>query len=184
MMQLPNGQVVNVADVGMPSSETPVPVKYAVIVDLDGTLADHEERLKFIPSDPKGGDWTAFYRNQIDDPVFEGVAEIVRRLSNFFIVICTARPEKYRLDSEKWLAVNQIPYDAMMMRPDGDWRPNQEIKSDQLDTIISLGWDPFLAFEDHPGTIEMFRERGVETLAVSNHWEEYGDEFQEGTTND
>ena len=119
-----------------------------------------------------------FYRNQLADPVFEGVAELVRRLSDMYVAILTARPEKYREDSERWLMNNRINWDALMMREEGDTRPNVEVKQDQLAAILKLGWRPFVAFEDHPGTINYYREQGIETLAVSSHWEEYGEEEQ------
>jgi beta-phosphoglucomutase-like phosphatase (HAD superfamily) len=149
-----------------------IPTKWAVLVDLDGTVADHEARLKLIPT-AAGGDWEPFYRNQINDPTFEGVAEIVRRLQDLFIVIVTARPEKYREESQQWLVNNRIPYDAVLMRAEGDHRPNEEVKQDMLDQVYALGWTPFIAFEDHPDTIKMFRDAGIETLAVSSHWVEY-----------
>ena len=71
---------------------------------------------------------------------------------------------------------NKINWDALMMRAEGDFRSNLDVKKDQLEIVLTLGWRPFLAFEDHPDTIEYYREQGIETLAVSAHWEEYGGE--------
>jgi uncharacterized HAD superfamily protein len=131
--------LVNAQQQVMNRSELPqIPTKWAVLVDLDGTIADHEARLKLLPK--PDGDWEPFYRNQINDPTFEGVAELVRRLQDLFIVIVTARPEKYREESQQWLVNNRIPYDAVLMRAEGDHRPNEEVKQDMLDQVYALGW--------------------------------------------
>ncbi len=171
-IRLPDGSV---REVEMPAEEQAVPQRWAVLVDLDGTLSDHEKRLPFLPENPddQDADWTDFYRNQLSDPPFVGVAEIIRRLRDMYVVIMTARPEKYRADSERWLQNNQINWDAMLMRAEGDHRPNMEVKKDQLELVLGLGWRPFIAFEDHPPTIDMLRAAGIETLSVSNNWEEF-----------
>ena len=170
-----NAQNQAVDTPGMPE----IPTKWAVLVDLDGTVANYEERIPLMPKD-MDGDWGPFYRNQINDPPYEGVAEIVRRLQDLFIVIVTARPEQYREESAQWLVNNRIPYDAMMMRDSNDSRFNEEVKRDMVVAIKSMGWTPFLAFEDHPDTIEMFRGMGIETLAVSSHWMEFKGGDDEG----
>ena len=156
-----------------------IPTKWAVLVDLDGTVCNYEERIPLMPKD-MDGDWEPFYRNQINDPPYEGVAEIVRRLQDLFIVIVTARPEQYREESAQWLVNNRIPYDAMMMRAEDDASDNEAVKLDMLIRIREMGWTPFLALEDHPATIEMYRDEGIETLAVSSHWMEFKGGDDEG----
>src|SRR4051812_6569456 len=94
----------------------------SAIIDLDGTLADCRHRLHHVLPGAKR-DWEAFFAGIYDDNLIHPVAAVVRSLArDYKIVLCSGRPEKYRGVTTKWLDEFNVPFDALYMRPDGDFR--------------------------------------------------------------
>jgi FMN phosphatase YigB (HAD superfamily) len=105
-----------------------------IIFDLDGTIANVDARRK------------AAYEAQdilkLDVPN-ELVVSVLRDLreQGKHIVIVSARNDKNRAVIEEWLAKYGIHYDALYMRPDGDYRPDNVFKQELLDNIRKGGED-------------------------------------------
>lgn len=119
---------------------------------MDGTLSDCSHRAHLLPN------WNDFFADMHKDPVIEQVQDIFksfayrRSLSSSFcerigLIIVTARPEDYRVQTESWLKNNKIFYDRVYMRKSGDYRKDPEIKKDILDQIIQDGYTPYLAID-------------------------------------
>lgn len=146
-----------------------------VIFDIDGTLADGSHRMHHIQSKPKN--WKAFFEAQVDDPPIKPVVNLLQELwaTHNTILFCTARPEDYRAQTEKWLkdVVMNAPWwpnpvyprpnrePLLYMRAKGDFRNDDIVKSELLDQMIREGYDPVIAFEDRKRVVKMFRERGL-----------------------
>src|SRR3954453_10819507 len=117
-----------------------------VIVDMDGTIADASRReRKFLLGKVK--DWNGFFRDMENDPPITPVLDHVKKLAKRYdIVILPGRPEKYRHQSEKWLAKHQVPYTDLLMRRAADKRPDYEAKASLLSELngrkIVLPLDP------------------------------------------
>lgn len=144
-------------------------MKPAVIFDIDGTVADAGHRLGFITGGAK--DWDRFFEPALvmqDAPIsplldcaqaFDAWAE------NIFV---TARPERIRGVTSDWLGIH-MPWAGrikLMMREDHDRRPSDQVKRGHLMALRADGFSPFLAFDDRPEDIAMYRAEGVKCMDV------------------
>jgi phosphoglycolate phosphatase-like HAD superfamily hydrolase len=144
----------------------------AVIFDLDGTLTDCRHRLHFVEDKPQEGkkkkDWKAFFEAGVHDTPHKHMIQLaaVLTLFRFKLVFCTGRPESYRGDTLAWLGDHvKFRHDALLMRRDGDYRPDTEVKSEMVDEIVNqFGFKPVLAFDDRQAVAEMFQKRGIPCL--------------------
>lgn len=138
-----------------------------VICDIDGTIADTGHRIKYITNGLK--DWDKWHANAHKDKPIEEIVMLLDLLSaaDFKIVMCTARDEKCRNDTVKWLEENDIPYDALYMRKKGDRRDDDIIKFELLEQIYEAGYEPVLVLEDRSRVVRMWRDAGLRCLQVS-----------------
>lgn len=146
-----------------------------VICDLDGTLCDITHRLGHVQGEKK--DWKTFFsllsqdslrkdvRQQMWDIVQETGFEAKVRTKIIFV---SARPEKYRKDTEEWLEkIYRGPYDLLIMRNDGDSRDDTIVKSEIHDKYLK-GLTIKAIFDDRPKVIRMWREKGLNVIDVGN----------------
>lgn len=131
----------------------------AIIVDIDGTLADNKHRQSLVQTAPK--QWDEFFKLCEFDSVIEPVAEVVRSMNrDHHILIVTGRPERYRESTVRWLRKHNVPFWSLYMREDDDHRPDHIIKHEIL-TQIRYVHDPILAIDDRPEVVNMWRENGI-----------------------
>lgn len=130
-----------------------------VLVDIDGTLADLTHRLHFVEKTPK--DWKGFFAEMAHDAPRLDVIKKVKKLSKLHnIVLVSARPEAYRPETKAWLKKYKIPYETLIMRPNGDSRPDNEIKQDMLNTYLKKDMIE-MVIDDRPRVIRMWQENGL-----------------------
>lgn len=146
----------------------------ALIVDLDGTLADVEHRIHHLAGEP---DWNAFHADMENDPVIEGVAELVRLLKAgapaddpIAVLAVTARHDdpRHEATTRAWLELANVPFDRLYMRRDADARPDVIIKAEILDRILEDGYLPQWALDDRPDIIAMWRTHGITALQCAD----------------
>ena len=83
------------------------------------------------------------------------------------IVIVSARNDKNRWVTEGWLAKYNIHYDALYMRPDGDYRPDNVFKQELLDNIRKGGDDLIeRVYDDRNQVVDMWRANGIDCIQV------------------
>src|SRR5438874_2491475 len=130
-----------------------------VLVDLDGTIADASRReRKFLRAKRK--DWAGFFRDMENDPPIASVLQRVRELAQRYdIVILTGRPEKYRTQTEAWLAKQELPYTKLLMRKHGDTRPDFVAKAALLEEMDRR--KIVLALDNRPPVCAAYRELGI-----------------------
>lgn len=148
----------------------------AVIVDVDGTLADVGHRTHHLRGAEK--DWNAFHGAMQDDEPIAAVAMLVRLLHAAAsrgdgldaVLIVTARHDRpdYKQTTIDWLEIQNIGYERLYMRRDNDIRPDRVVKAEILAQIIAEGYDPILAIDDRPETVKVWRDAGITTLQCSN----------------
>lgn len=81
---------------------------------------------------------------------------------------CTGRMEYSREVTWEWLRRMDVPVGTVVHRPDGDIRPNWQLKEEMLDTLARIyGALPVLAIEDDPATVAMYQHHGVNVLSVA-----------------
>ena len=153
----------------------------AYIFDIDGTLADGSQRLHFIlpkEEDLKGDidldkiapDWESFYEACIDDKPIEGVIETLKLLSftGIKILLVTGRPKKYLTQTLAWLLKQNIKFDGIYMREDGDHRPDYIVKHELYMNYISKSYAIQGVFEDRKRCVDMWRGLGLTCFQVAN----------------
>jgi predicted secreted acid phosphatase len=98
----------------------------AVIVDIDGTIADNRARNPF------------HYDKVLEDTPIQATVEIVRLLhrSGYKIIFVSGREEICKKDTLEWLKLQQIPLDELFMRPAGDFRKDSVIKKEIFLNLI------------------------------------------------
>jgi FMN phosphatase YigB (HAD superfamily) len=139
-----------------------------IICDLDGTLANIEHRLHHI----RGGDrrdWEAFFRASPDDLPIRNTIHLVQRLHEvgFRVLIVSGRSDLVRAETETWLEEHGVPYDALVMRRDGDRRSDTVVKAEMVDELGIGPEDVLMVLDDRTKVVEMWRELGFHTFQVA-----------------
>lgn len=131
----------------------------AIIVDIDGTLADMRGvRGPF--------DWDKVH---LDRP-HEDVIELVRDLkstSKYKIIIITGRDGVCEEATLEWLVGHMIPFDVFCMRKAGDFRKDNIIKSEIYMDRLRPKYDVKFVIDDRNQVVEMWRSLGLRVLQVA-----------------
>lgn len=141
----------------------------AILVDVDGTLADIGHRLHYIKNKPK--QWGKFKKESYGDTPYKDIVWLVNVLasSGAHILIVTARTEDEREITKLWLdevAGLKHIYDRMYMRKDGDYREDPIVKKELLEQIKLDGYEPYMVIDDRNRVVKMWRELGLRCLQV------------------
>ena len=133
----------------------------AVIVDLDGTLCNVSTILHFVEGEEK--DFHAFHAASAGCPPNDHVASAVRAAheAGHGILVVTGREFIWRDLTLDWLRDHDLPYDELVMRISGDYRPDHVIKAEMLDDLIARGWAVSDAWEDQGDIAELWESRGI-----------------------
>ncbi|KKN90148.1 hypothetical protein LCGC14_0232640 [marine sediment metagenome] len=175
----------------------PPGTKFAVLCDIDGTLANIDHRRHFIdrycPNCPRErrtvwvldevrgricttceskltkADWKSFFAGMKDDVVCYPVANILHacKALGFKIVLVTARYEEHKAVTEDWLKRNYVEYDDLYMRCDGDSRKDVLVKKDML-ALIRAAYLIHFVIDDRQQMVDMWREEGLTCFQVAD----------------
>tara|TARA_B100002019_G_scaffold54947_3_gene47125 strand:- start:28551 stop:28988 length:438 start_codon:yes stop_codon:yes gene_type:complete len=138
-----------------------------VIFDVDGTLMDIEHRRHFVVQRPK--DFDAFREATSQDTAKEDIFAVAKALkaAGHRIIISSGRNKSQRAVTLKQLMGAGLVFDALYMRSDKDFRPDDEVKSQMLDKMIKDGFNPTMAFDDRQRVVDMWRDRGLTVAQVA-----------------
>ena len=140
-----------------------------ILCDLDDTLADARWRSELW------GNWDAFYAKSIEDKQIEPMCNMVRFLSSSFkVIILTAREERYREITQKWLDKNGIWVHSMIMRPnDTDHVSSPVLKPMLAERHLGKCWKQRvdLVIDDREDVLTAFRSLGIMTLQATYAFE-------------
>ena len=132
----------------------------AIIIDIDGTLADPSHRIVNGKCD---------HTKAHLDPVKPAVEKIIEKFSSEYrIILFTARPEHWRGPTLKWLEEKQIGFDYLFMRGDEDHRPDYICKYDMYKRYIEGTYEVLFCLDDNNKVVEMLRDIGLICLQVKN----------------
>ena len=145
-------------------------MKKIVVVDIDGTVSKVGDRLKYLQQDKK--DWDAFYEHCDEDAAIEDMCRLVEDLwkLGYHIVFCTGRRESVREKTKEWIKQHIAigwNYD-LLMRKDGDWRHDTEVKPELLQNANIAPGDVYFILEDRDSMVAKWRELGFRCLQVTD----------------
>ena len=145
--------------------------RLAWIFDVDGTLVNVDPILNILLNQDRESDsfkrnYDAFHKESINCEPHKDVVDMVwEARKNFDIIIVTARKEKYRNLTSRWLKNNDVPHDALFMRQNEDHREDYAVKKDILEHV-NVYWDIKHAVDDNPSIIKLWEENGIATTKI------------------
>ena len=143
--------------------------KQTIIFDVDGTIADVEHRRHFVSQKP--ADWKSFRNSTVFDTPVEWVCDIAKRFiaQGDNVAFFSARNESEREITEKqiseWIGKG---HQGLFLRPDGDFRRDDEFKSDLADKFEEVGGKIDIVFDDRNQVVDMWRQRGTTVVQVAD----------------
>ncbi|MDR6119060.1 beta-phosphoglucomutase-like phosphatase (HAD superfamily) [Aeromicrobium sp. SORGH_AS981] len=138
----------------------------AVIADLDGTLVDVSSILHHVTGEER--DFAAFHASSRDCPPRPEVVEAVRAAheQGRAVLVVTSREFVWRDLTLDWLQEHDVPYDQLVMRIVGDYRPDHVVKAEMLDELEKDGYRVLEAWEDAPDIADLWRSRDIDVHVV------------------
>jgi hypothetical protein len=138
-----------------------------VIVDVDGTLAEFDPAsvADWVLGDTK--QWTPFFQHMAKAPAIDAICRLVRMLKaqGQIIVICSGRPASHSSETEAWLIRNEVPFDALYLRVEGDDAvSDDDVKARLLAQMRADGFDPWLVLDDRSAVVARWRALGLTCL--------------------
>lgn len=137
-----------------------------IVFDIDGTLSILGDRLKYLNQEKK--DWDSFYKACREDKPNKPIIQIYKSLRHSNeIRIITGRRESERRITQDWLQEHGVHFygHELLMRPDGDYRPDYILKEEITKPFID---QITMVFEDRQQVVDMWRRHGITCLQVAN----------------
>lgn len=144
----------------------------AIICDVDGTLCDVRSVRHHVEGPPGSTkfkrNFDRFHKESAGCPAFPQVVGLLQRAygAGYAVVIVTAREAKWFDLTSQWLSEQGVEYDALLMRPRSDFRPDTVIKVE----IARQIWEryyPRLAIDDRLDIVKVWRQARIPTSLVS-----------------
>lgn len=136
----------------------------AIIVDIDGTLANCEHRRHLVEAKK----WPAFYDAMFDDTVNEWCKKLMEAMWEETcvdaVLLVSGRPDSHRSLTEQWLELHTIQHEALFMRRATDYRKDAIVKREIYEKEIKPKWDVLFVVDDRTQVVEMWRELGLVCL--------------------
>lgn len=127
-------------------------MKQPVVFDIDGTLT----------AEPYTADNILKVK---ENPAMVFVAKTLQDTNP--LVISTARPERWRKETEKWLKGHGLDPEAVYMRDDSRTEAaDQMIKFGHLRDIRERFGEPVIWVDDNPSNVNMLKSNGVPVIHV------------------
>ncbi len=133
-----------------------------IIYDIDGTIAQKGDRSAY--------DWKSVGKDSMVSNVIATMDYIdsLKRKSRPEIIICTGRDGVCFRETSDWLEENNIPWDTIYMRDEGDQRPDWVVKEEMWREIAKENYIVML-YDDRNQVCRRARALGLKVAQV-----EYG----------
>lgn len=145
-------------DVKLSARYTPVPGSAAaIVVDIDGTLAEHVARSPY--------DYSRVHT--------DGVHEHIKKLVDLYwedgyeVIVLSGRPDTCRDATEQWLEDNDIFYTDLYMRAGDDGRNDADVKQDLFDQHVRNQYRVHLWLDDRDRVVRRIRKLGINVAQVA-----------------
>jgi phosphoglycolate phosphatase-like HAD superfamily hydrolase len=137
----------------------------AIIVDVDGTIADHYDEDGIQMREHHD------YGQIIHDRPIWSIINLVKILhaEGFDILITTGRMDRpgVRQDTEAWLKQYNVPFEKLIMRKNKDFSRDDEAKEKLYEEHIKDKYEIEFVLDDRTRVVEMWRELGLKVLQVT-----------------
>lgn len=136
--------------------------KKAIIVDIDGTLANSDHREHVL----EHGNRDKYFDLVDGDTLNDWCADLIDKYkeSGHAVILLTGRPERVRGVTENWLKDYDVQYDQLIMRGDQDREQGHIYKEKIYDNHLSDKFDVDMIIDNDPKIIEKFRRMGIPAL--------------------
>ena len=145
----------------------------AILIDIDGTLANIEHRRYLVEGEKKN--WDKFKYEAINDTPNLWCVEIIKGFittgSRWQLVFVTGRNENFYLltttQIEKWLHLCCNGY-KLFMRKEDDFRSDIEVKEEIYNTKLKQ-YNFLFAIDDSKEIVNLWRSKGIVTLDCAGY---------------
>lgn len=120
---------------------------YAVIFDLDGTLALLGNRSPY--------DASSCEKDTVNQHVYDVLS--LHAIAKVPIILMSGRDGKYREQTERWLDAKGINYNVLFMRDEGDTRPDEIIKRELYEANVKGKYNVVGVYDDRPKVCRMWQ---------------------------
>ena len=144
--------------------------KNIVIFDLDGTLANIDERREKAMKTNGKLNWDKFSSDELikkdlpNMPVIK-TAKLFHQ-SGFKIYVLSGRSIKTKKVTTQWLKKYDVPFDVLKMREKNDTRPDEVIKKEFV-VELSILENIFLILDDREKVVKMWRSLQLPCFQVN-----------------
>jgi FMN phosphatase YigB (HAD superfamily) len=136
-----------------------------VIFDLDGTLADIEERRTLASKGNGKINWGIFFdpnNIQLDKPLKKTILLLQSlKAQGYGIAIFSGRGEETRTVTIEWLKQFGVEFDKLIMRPVQDYTPDDVLKQGWLNAEFPNRDQVLCVFDDRNKVVDMWRREGL-----------------------
>jgi hypothetical protein len=138
----------------------------AIVIDLDGTLADCRHRIHLAHSRR----WDEFNSELLGDIPFRDVEWFLKELTShrdIIVLALTGRSDKYMDRTLVWLGKHGLSgvFDEVLMRPEGDYRSDHILKPLMLEEYFGSKEDALrnvrFILDDRETVVAGWREYGI-----------------------
>lgn len=137
-------------------------MKKAIIVDIDGTLANIKHRRHFLEQEKK--DWRSFYAAMIGDEPNDWCIDLIYRYSpDHKIIFMSGRPNEYRFLTTRFLQRCGFQFGdyELHMRAAGDSRADYLVKKELYYLFIKDRFEVTVCVDDRQQVVDMWRSEGL-----------------------
>lgn len=132
----------------------------AWMVDVDGTLALNVHR------DPY--DWRAAGDDVPNLAVVTASQALAAHPSVAAIIVISGREERARDITAKWLKSKGVHHDLLLMRSNGDSRPDEVVKEELFRRHVELSYSVVGVLDDRDRVVRMWRRIGLVCFQVAD----------------
>ncbi len=132
-------------------------LKWAIICDIDGTLAKMHNRSPY--------EWSKVGEDHVNHPI----KDIINTYSGnrFEIIVVSGRDGICAFETQQWLDNNSICYDKIHMRPVGNQEKDSIIKERIYSEHIKDKYNVLFVLDDRNQVVDMWRSLGLTCLQVA-----------------
>ena len=144
-----------------------------ILCDIDGTIANIDHRRPHVMGKKK--DFKTFNALQYKDTLIESTVRVLEAITmreGLQVLYVSGRSEEYRGLTERWLFDNlrgrKLLHTGLLMRPEGDYRCDAEVKEEIYLTKIKPRYKVFMVFDDRNKVVDMWRKHGLVCQQVAD----------------